>query len=37
LKAIVHSQYGGPDVLGLVDIETPRPADDEILEEHSLY
>ena len=31
LKAIVHSQYGGPDVLRLVDVETPEPADDEIL------
>ena len=31
MKAIVHSQYGGPDVLRLVDVERPKPADDEIL------
>ena len=31
MKAIVYSRYGGPDVLRRVDVETPKPADDEIL------
>ena len=31
MKAIVYSDYGGPDVLRLVDVDPPVPADDEIL------
>jgi NADPH:quinone reductase-like Zn-dependent oxidoreductase len=31
MKAIVHCEYGGPDVLTLVDVERPTPADNQIL------
>jgi hypothetical protein len=31
LRAIVHADYGGPDVLQSVEIATPVPADDEML------
>jgi len=31
MKAIVFFEYGGPDVLRYVDVETPVPADDQIL------
>jgi NADPH:quinone reductase-like Zn-dependent oxidoreductase len=31
MKALVHSDYGGPDVLQHVEIEKPAPTDDEIL------
>ena len=31
MKAIVHYTYGTPDVLELVDLEKPVPADDEVL------
>ena len=31
MKAITRSQYGGPDVLRIVDIKKPVPGDDEVL------
>ena len=31
MKAIVYTQYGSPDVLQFKDVETPTPADDEVL------
>jgi len=31
MKAVVHRRYGSPDVLELVEIPKPEPADDEVL------
>jgi NADPH:quinone reductase-like Zn-dependent oxidoreductase len=31
MKAIVHTQYGPPDVLQFTEVATPTPADDEVL------
>jgi NADPH:quinone reductase-like Zn-dependent oxidoreductase len=31
MKAIVHCEYGSPDVLTLVDVEKPTPADNQVL------
>lgn len=31
MKAVVHEEYGAPDVLHLTELPTPTPADDEIL------
>jgi NADPH:quinone reductase-like Zn-dependent oxidoreductase len=31
MKAIVYHEYGSPDALELMDIETPVPSDDEVL------
>jgi len=33
VKAIVYSEYGGPEVVRLADIDVPVPAEDEILVE----
>ena len=31
MRAVVHHRYGSPDVLELVELEKPTPADDEVL------
>src|SRR5450631_3984901 len=31
MKAIVHCEYGGPEVLTLVDVEKPAPTDNQVL------
>src|SRR5256885_5120092 len=31
MKAIVYCEYGGPQVLTLVDVEKPAPNDDQVL------
>lgn len=31
MKAIVHCEYGGPEVLTLLDVEKPVPADNQVL------
>ncbi|MEA2649529.1 MAG: hypothetical protein QOG61_1964, partial [Candidatus Binataceae bacterium] len=31
VKAIVHCEYGSPDVLKLVDVEKPTPTDNQVL------
>jgi NADPH:quinone reductase-like Zn-dependent oxidoreductase len=31
MRAVVHLRYGGPEVLELVDVDTPVPTDDEVL------
>lgn len=31
MRAVVHRRYGGPEVLELVELEKPTPADDEVL------
>ncbi len=31
MKAVLHCEYGGPDVLTLVDVEKPTPADNQVL------
>src|SRR5260370_6244140 len=31
MKAIVHCEYGGPEVLTLVDVEKPIPSDNQVL------
>ena len=31
MKAIVFDRYGGPDVLGLRELDTPEPKDDQVL------
>ncbi|MDX6560084.1 MAG: hypothetical protein QOF72_3133 [Blastocatellia bacterium] len=31
MKAIVHCEYGGPEVLTLVDVEKPAPVDNQVL------
>jgi NADPH:quinone reductase-like Zn-dependent oxidoreductase len=31
VKAVVHHRYGGPEVLELVELEKPAPAEDEVL------
>ena len=33
MRAVVNSEYGGPDVLRIVDVECPVPAEDEVLVE----
>lgn len=33
MRAAVNTEYGGPDVLRIVDVERPVPADDEVLVE----
>jgi hypothetical protein len=30
MKAIVHTEYGPPDVLEFEEVATPMPADDEV-------
>ncbi len=31
MRAVIHTRYGGPDVLRLADVPRPVPADDEVL------
>ncbi len=31
MKAVLHCEYGGPDVLTLIDVEKPTPADNQVL------
>jgi NADPH:quinone reductase-like Zn-dependent oxidoreductase len=31
MKAVVYTRYGPPEVLGLTDVETPTPGDDQVL------
>ena len=31
MKALVFRKYGSPDSLEIQDVETPRPADDQVL------
>jgi NADPH:quinone reductase-like Zn-dependent oxidoreductase len=31
MKAVVHRRYGSPDVLELVEVDKPQPAEDEVL------
>jgi NADPH:quinone reductase-like Zn-dependent oxidoreductase len=31
MKAIVHCEYGGPEILGLADVEKPVPSDNQVL------
>ncbi|MDP9003504.1 MAG: NAD(P)-dependent alcohol dehydrogenase, partial [Verrucomicrobiota bacterium] len=31
MKAIVHCEYGGPEVLTLADVEKPVPTDNQVL------
>src|SRR3989440_12491236 len=31
MKAIVHCEYGGPEVLTLADVDKPVPTDDQVL------
>ena len=33
MRAVVHTEYGGPDVLRVLDVERPVPAADEVLVE----
>ena len=33
MRAVVNTEYGGPDVLRFVEVERPVPADDEVLVE----
>ena len=33
MRAVVNTEYGGPEVLRIVDVERPAPADDEVLVE----
>jgi len=31
MQAVVYEKYGGPDVLEIKEVDTPAPADNEIL------
>ena len=31
MRAVVNTEYGGPDVLRIMDVDRPVPADDEVL------